>query len=228
MKSFLAAFFIALTASSHGASILIQLGSAPQAIKDSKGEFMLAPNVQFGFFKGISSTSSAQVLADLTTALSGSTAVDRTRIADYITNNFVPIGTGGTYGTSAYTYTDVTSGGKTVTGNVTSITFVNAGTGVLAGSVQSTGLVQGTKVFAILADSGAYASANEMGVISATTWNSPGGTSPSMNINLGTVDSQAEIFRGTVGSIVLGNFVPEPSVSALFLLGAAVGLRRRR
>ena len=230
MKLILAtALFASLISASQAASVLIQAGATPQAIKDSSGAFMAAPSVQFGFFKTVTSTSSAQVLADLTTALSGSTFEDRTRIADYIAANFVPIGTGSTYGTAAYTYTNVASGGKTVTGNITSITFVNATVAAPAGSVQSTGLVAGTKIFAILSDVSTLSSATELGVVSATTWNSPSATSPSMNINLGTVDTQAEIYRGSVGSIVLGGFaVPEPAVSALFLLGAAVGLRRRR
>jgi hypothetical protein len=219
----------ALTAQIHAASIVIQAGATPALLKSSGGTLFTTTNVTFGFFKGVTSTSNTTALS---AALAGTTYEDRARIAQYLTDNFVPIGTGlNGLGTPAITFADATVGlesGKTVTGNITSVTFVASSATVLASSVNSSGLVAGTKLFAILADNAAVASSTQLAVVSGATWNSPGSASPSMNVVFGSVDTAGEVYRGSVGSIVYGAFVPEPTTSALFLIGAAVGLRRRR
>jgi hypothetical protein len=211
----------------QAASVVIQAGATPAVLLSSSGAQITTATVQFGFFKGVTSTSTAQVFSDLRVALSGNTLADRSRINTYISENFVPIGTGANLGTAAYSLSDVAGGGKTVTGSVTGITFVSATGGNVASQPSASGLVTGTKLFAILTDTSAVSTATQMAVVSGS-WNSPGSTSPSMNIVFGSVDTQDEIYRGTLGSIQFASFIPEPSTFILGVIGCAFGLRRRR
>jgi hypothetical protein len=144
---------------------------------------------------------------------------------------FTPIGEG----TANYGDTNTSNYKIGTTGRIQTTTNNTVHVPGTPNAVVSGGITYGSKLFLLLIDSttsrtgDAADGANEKwALISATDWLIPNDGLTPVTLSIKNVDTAAEVFHGTLGSIGALNSIPEPSISALFLLGAAVGLRRRR
>ena len=213
MKKLILIVGLAITSAASAATVGITTGTPAQTIKLSNGSFVTTSAwVRVGFFRGLN-----------TEGLNGSDALAS------IAANFVPLGEAGSpagYGTSGANTIAFNDTTHSIGGGINDISF---GTGT-ANTEAAGALSRGTRLFLLIYDS--KTAPTELGVFSATNWNVPASTLVNTaNLTLTGVDTAGEVYRGSLGSLVLSPLVPipEPSTGLLGLL-AGLGLiaRRRR
>ena len=153
-------------------------------------------------------------------------------IFSYINTNFVPLGEGlpglGTPSTQPGFYT------RTVGGIPQSGRLFGAITGVAPTAAPpntldpGNGVPAGSRFFLLIFDQATMGSSTQMGIFSATTWLMP--SNPSVNATIATpaIDTYAEVFVGSLGSLVLSPGCPEPGTATLTFAAAGALLARRR
>lgn len=245
MKLFTATFcaLISCIAASSGATI--NLASGGIALKNKSGELLTGGAVRFGWFSTYSTTATG--IADFTAALADP---DKAKVASYIASNFIPIGeansdvdygawsAAGTNGVLAIKPNATPTGTEPTNSMTVSGTLANSNwTTSAANSADVTGIPRGTRLFLLVYNNADIAQADALGIYSGTAWVTNTNTLvTTANLSLSSVDDAAgtgvttEYFRGSKGSLVLGDFssVPEPAAGILLLLGLAGGMRRRR
>jgi hypothetical protein len=100
-----------------------------------------------------------------------------------------------------------------------------------ANTLTSGGVARGTKVFMFVYNSSSLstdATGFEYGLYSATNWLIPSTGTATASIQLQHVDSNAEVFWGSLGSLKTAAPIPEPSVTLLAIGSLASVFRRRR
>jgi hypothetical protein len=215
--------------SAHAATITV-VGSTTQQVfigtaagENSNVLATVGSRAVVGFFRGFVDDETTR------TALSGT----GTALTNYIQTNFVPLGSPAAvgdatgFGATSTVAVGLVSGATSVSGGVTGASLVFAsGT---ANAFSPGGVNRGTRMFLLVYDAPTSAEATQLGIFSATNWTVPTTTSSIMSMTLNSIDSQAEVFRGKLGSLILApiNPVPEASSSALALL-AGLGLMSRR
>lgn len=228
------ATFLITAATAQAASISI-LPSTTRNLVNSLGQPLMVSNAsaQIGYFIGF--TDSAQQRAALADPTPG--------IRTYIGENFVPIGAPtsplwGDLGQPAANYggqgtVDVASTGTpayvTVTGSVNNSALLFSGSA--ANTFDGTGVPRGSRIFLLVWDNEDPSAAGELGIYSATSWTVPTTTSTTMSAPLASVDNASgayEVYRGALGSLVLGPIVPEPSTGLLALIAGCGLISRRR
>lgn len=114
-----------------------------------------------------------------------------------------------------------------IAGSVVGVTPAPAATVWDSGNI--TGVPAGTRIFMLIYNNADPNLATEFGVFSADTWLMPSDNLSNPTFTTVDVNSTTEVFKGSLGSLVLSAFVPEPSTSMMALL-AGLGLvaRRRR
>lgn len=231
---------LALIGSSQAATI--NLSSGGIAIKDKNGDLLSSGAVRLGFF----STYSAAGITNFTTALANTNTAE---VKSYIAANFIPIAEPGAnvkYGVQSAAGANgllaikpnTPSGtepanSSTISGTIASSDWVSG----TANTVDPNGLVRGTRLFLLVYNDTDIERATSLGIYSATAWTLSTNTLiTALSASLSAVDDVAgtgtakEFFRGTSGSLVLGDFtpVPEPATFSVLALGAMVALRRKR
>ena len=101
-----------------------------------------------------------------------------------------------------------------------------------ANSISANGVPRGSRIFILAYDTENFNDAAQIGIysgLSATSgqWYIPTTNVTTATLNLSFIDSSAEVFRGSIGSLVLAP-VPEPSSLTLVAAVLAFGLHRRR
>ncbi len=153
-------------------------------------------------------------------------------IFSYINSNFVPLGEGlpglGTPSTQPGFYTRTVGGipqSGRLFGAITGVTPTAAPPNTLD---PGNGVPAGSRFFLLIFDQATMGSSTQMGIFSATTWLMP--SNPSVNATIATpaIDTYAEVFVGSLGSLVLSPGCPEPGTATLTLAAAGALLARRR
>jgi hypothetical protein len=94
------------------------------------------------------------------------------------------------------------------------------------------GINRGTKLFLLMLNQTSLteSATTELGLFSASSWVIPASGTGTTFVNLKEVDTNAEVYFGSLGSLVLGvsNPVPEPAVGMLALGSLAFFMGRRR
>jgi len=224
-KLILSLCLLATAYSANAATIVLQSGSPVQTFKTSGGADLdpLSHSIVLGFFR------------NYTVAMNPSLADPNPTIRQFIAENFVPIGTQSSdvdYGNSAPSNPIrllAGGGGTTAVGTIENSTWLAPGGPVVANSEQPGGLVRGTKIFMLAMNATDLASASDLGIYSATTWTLPASTLVNAaNLSLSVIDTAPEVFRGSIGSLILGPIVPEPSTGLLALIAGCGLISRRR
>ena len=225
----------------NGAAISILSGAPPVNLKTKslegvESDLPLSATLRVGFFQDLDTSETG--LTSLKNGLSGAQTAEAFNTF-LVSNNFIGLGEGGSpgFGIASETTASVrdSSGVRTIGGawglsGTTNLNF-QAGT---ANALSNGGVNRGTKLFIIVMDGTGAA-----GVFSASNWLVPGsGTSAFLGLTSidgtdGTlsspgVNAATEIFRGSLGSLVVSPFVPEPSSMTLLAVVGLVFLRRRR
>jgi hypothetical protein len=225
---------------SYGATVTVSPGSPAAEFKVSGGSVITnAANYKIlvGFFTDYTHGTSDLAGSAFRTGLGNASTTARTALS-----SFVPLGGGNAnLGPNGFTWnisalTGTNAGKFSVNQSLNNAALVFAGTSAsnVENRVSPDGLVRGTRLFVLAYDSNSE-NYNEAGVFSADTWRIPGGvgmtasTSTSITLVLSQVDTALEVFRGSLGSLVLAPVVPEPTTGVMALL-AGLGLisRRRR
>jgi hypothetical protein len=123
------------------------------------------------------------------------------------------------------TVNGISSAGR-IAGNVSGVNV-----GVYTPPTTITGVPSGTRLVMLVYDTLTPSTATEMGIFSSddVTWRMPADSLSNITLLTTLVDTNAEVYRGTRGSLHLSPIgVPEPSVSLLALGAIGLGLRRRR
>lgn len=218
----------AISGSANAATIVVQSGSPALDFKLSSGSRLLTSGsgVVLGYIRGFSTATAAAV---------GTALADQNRsVLTYLAANFVPIAAEGSnvnYGTSAaatpWGLKDV-GGVTTASGTIENSNWLSSSGSAPANSEQAGGLVRGTRIFLLAYNGSSLSNATELGIFSASTWTLPASASlNTLSMTLTQVDQASEVYRGSIGSLVLAPVVPESSTSALALL-AGLGLMSRR
>jgi len=215
MKKLILLALAAFASLSSAATIGITSGTPAQTVKLSNGNFISTTAwIRVGFFVG----------GDTAGLSEASDAVLAT-----IQSKFVPIGestSAAGYGTVAGNSLAFNPANSSLQGAVNDVTF---GSGT-ANTVVTGNIARGTRLYLLIYDQ--KVNPTELGIFSATNWTVPTSTLVNTaNLTLTGVDTAGEVFRGTLGSLVLApiTVVPEPTTSVMALL-AGLGLisRRRR
>ncbi len=238
MNKFVLPILIACAASASAATISVLAGNPIQTIKISSGEFIPTNSaIQVGFFRGfIDNVETRRALSDPTRA-----------VLDYVNSNFVPLGVPNSPALAAVTNAGfgspssvaITTSNSSIGGSITStaggnpLTFASGA----ANALTAGGVNRGTRLFLVIYNNADPALATELGIYSAATGAGPTGTAWAVPTNTSTVtsmvlsgiDDPTEVFRGSLGSLVLAPIVPEPTVamSGLLAVGLLLGRRRR-
>ncbi len=223
--------FILLTGMGAASTIsLTDTGTAAGKFTSSTGAALTSATIMIGYINGFDPANSSM----MQTLKSGNLS--------QVVSLFIPLGvpyTGAgpaiTIGNASTVVYNTTTG--FTSGNVGNVTPVAASATVLANSYQgANGVVVGTRFFVLALNQAdtVTRSGTEFALISAdpvvsTAWTMPSSSLTNRSLLTTSVDTAPEFFYGKAGSIQLSPVaVPEPATSVLFLLGAAVGLRRRR
>ena len=87
------------------------------------------------------------------------------------------------------------------------------------------------QIFLIIYNARTPEESTEMGIFSTSQWTMPANSSVNLNINTVHVDTAQEVYRGSLGSLVLAPLlIPEPRSAGVMLmaLGGLTPRRRRR
>ena len=222
-------------ASSQAASVSISdfAGTTSNVIVSSFGNQQLTSSavLQIMYFRNYVAANPAASDALIRAGL-GSTQT-REALQTFISSNFIPLGTGGVMGTPSPTnpprianrlVNGVDTPGR-AQGQIATVTP----TASPANTQDVGGVPAGTRLFLMVWDT-APGSATELGVFSAdaAAWRMTASASGANILNTTNVDTPAEIYRGSSGSLVLAPIVPEPSTGVMALLVAAGLISRRR
>lgn len=229
----------------QAAAITFTAGTVGQhEIKTGAGVVATASTFKtvIGFFRNLDDAALRAAMGDPTVALD---AAASQRARDYLAQNFVPLGVEGADsnlgGSAAGNPLGIKADGR-FSGQLANVDFVtvNAAQNITANTLNDGGLVRGTKVFLLIHNGAdvtatnlgtAFNMANELALVSGTGWVVNTGTLQSTTMAMSAIDTQAEIYRGTLGSIGAGAITPVPEPATFTLAGLAVlGLvgRRRR
>ena len=224
---------------SCAATITFQTGSPVPTLKDSFGNLLnsTTAKVTMGFIKDwTGSVAQLTALRGGADEAEGSTSAGVLLTSSFLASNFFSIGSSN----SDTDYGNITPGNpfgikdvnNSISGQIENSNWLTAGGSVTANSVQANGLVRGTKIFLIVhngTETLDLSQATQVGIYSATSWTlSNSGVVTAANFTLSQVDTSAEVFRGSLGSLVTSPYVPEPSSMALLGVVGLAFLRRRR
>ena len=228
MKKLILSLLLAASAfSAKAASIVLQSGSPALDIKLSTLQPLSSSGggVVLGFFKGY------------TTAMNAQLSKDGAELRSFLADNFVPLGAPGSnvnHGANSaanpVSLRAIAGGGTTAAGTIENSTWAASTGAAPANSLQEGALVRGTRIFLLAYEGQSLAAATELGIFSASTWTIPAAAAVNTaSFTLTQVNDAAEVYRGSLGSLVLAPIVPEPSTTLVTLL-AGLGLisRRRR
>ncbi len=211
---------------------------AENVLKTTSGQTFAtgAALIRIGYFSNFSAGDSA-----LMSALTSTT--DRAATYAAIASRFVPLGEGVDVDLGVYPGTppNPASGPRLATRTINGVTGIQ---GRLAGAVNSikpvggaansfdpqniAGVPIGSRIFILAYDNLNAANATSMAIVSADNWLMPSDDLSNLTLNTVDVNTASEYVRGTVGSIGMVSWIPEPSASLLGLIGSLALLRRRR
>ncbi len=143
-------------------------------------------------------------------------------------SRFIPLGYGTSgLGSNISALQQIGAVNGRLANTMTSVTYLDGTANALA----TGGINRGTRLYMILLNQAdtVVGLSTELGVFSATNWTVPATGTANMLLGLKDVDTNGEVFYGSLGSLNLNAVIPEPSVSGMALL-AGFGLisRRRR
>jgi hypothetical protein len=231
MKKIVLSLALSLTAvTADAATIVVQSGNPAQEFKINATTplSLVTGGIAIGFFR------------NYTAAMNPMLADETTGVLDFVAQNFIPIGrftSDVDYGTNSVANplslrptVAPAPPGTTAAGTIENSNWLAAGGAVTANSVQDGGLVRGTRIFVLAYDGVSLESASFLGIYSASTWTiSTSAAVNTLSLTLTQADIAAEVYRGSIGSLILApvGVIPEPSTSLMALL-AGVGMMARR
>ena len=229
MKKIILSFALLSTAfTANAATIVLQSGNPAVEIRVSTTAALVPATggVVLGFIRGY------------TAAMNPSLAGDGQALRDFIAQNFVPIGRLGSdpdHGTNSVANPvslrphPTVVGGSTSAGTIENSTWLTSGGAIVANSYQDGGLVRGTRIFMFAYAGTSLETASDLGIYSASTWALPASAAVNtLSMALTQVDLATEVYRGSLGSLVLAPIVPEPSSSLMALIAGLGMIARRR
>jgi hypothetical protein len=230
MKKIVLSLALSMTAlTADAATIVLQSGTPAQEFRVQTSPTTTAPlslasgGIVIGFFR------------NYTAAMNPMLADPNRSVLDFVAQNFIPIGTlnsDADYGTNSVanpvSLRPIVGPppGTTAAGTIENSTWLTAGG---ANTVQDGGLVRGTRIFVLAYDGLSLSTATDLGIYSASTWTLPTSTIlNTLSMSLPQTDVLAEVYRGSIGSLILAPVVPEPSTSLMALLAGLGMIARRR
>jgi hypothetical protein len=241
LVSFAFASFALATASASNISVVDFAGTTLNPVVYSNNATIINTTVS----SGVQTAGSLIRIGYFNSALQTSTwaqdlrSTEITKVNEAMTS-FIPLGesAGGVTGSGSNAATGPRFTQRTINSTVYQgrlagqITGVTSTTGA-ANSASSSGVPSGTRLYLIVYSdfNSVLAEGDQIGVFSADTWLMPSDNSLNLSLNTTEVNTAGEVFRGSIGSLVLAApfaAIPEPAFASLLVFGTLLGFRRRR